>query len=252
LSIAEVAARTKIPLRQVSALEAEDYDQIPGGIFVRGHIRAAAKVVGLDPSELTAHFDEETAPPPLVPSSGPMEAEDHGPRLRMAAEPPESRPNRHLIAALLILLSIVLAIAWFGREREQPPSSRNGAAAGTAMTASTHRFGPADSGEPRPVGTIGTTTEHRAGAGGVRLSFEAQRVCWLTLTVDGQRVAYRMLQQGETVTTHMYRRAAVRTGDAGALLVSVGSGPARPLGAIGAGRSVELTPEDAGPNVDRR
>src|SRR5215208_5493183 len=213
LSIAEVAARTKIPLRQISALEAEDYDQIPGGIFVRGHIRAAAKVVGLDPSELTAHFEEETAPPPLVPSSAPMEsAEDHRPRLRMAAEPPDSRPNGHLIAALLILLSIVLAIAWFRRERDQAPSSRNGAAAGTAMGASIPGFGPADSGEPRQVGTVGTTSGHGAGAGGVRLSFEAQRVCWLALTVDGQRVAYRMLQQGETVTAHMHQRAAVRTG----------------------------------------
>jgi cytoskeleton protein RodZ len=230
LSIAEVAARTKIPLRQVSALEAEDYDQIPGGIFVRGHIRAAAKAVGLDPSELTAHFEEEIAPPPpIVPSGGPAgEVEDHRPRLRMAAEPPESRPNGHLIAALLILISIVLAIAWFGRERDQPPSSRNGAPAGTAMAASipgsnvsTH------SGEPRAVGTIGTTSAARGHTGGVRLSFEAQRVCWLALTVDGQRVAYRMLEQGETVTAHMRQRAAVRTGDAGALLVSVGSQPGR-------------------------
>ena len=46
----------------------------------------------------------------------------------MAAEPRESKPNGHLIAALVILLSIVLAIAWFGRERDVPPSSQNDAA----------------------------------------------------------------------------------------------------------------------------
>jgi len=256
LSIAEVAARTKIPLRQLAALEAEDYGQIPGGIFVRGHIRATAKAVGLDPSEVTAHFEEETAPLPVL-ASALLEVEDRGPRLRMAAEPPassSSRPNRRLIAALLILLSIVLAIAWFGRERDQPPSSRNGAVPRTALTASAAESGRAvDSGEPRLVGTIGTTSRQRvAGADGVRLSFEAQRVCWLALTVDGQRVTYRMLQQGETVTAHMHQRAAVRAGDAGALLVSVGSRPARPLGAIGGVRTIELTPDDDGPNADRR
>jgi hypothetical protein len=50
----------------------------------------------------------------------------------------------------------------------------------------------------------------------------------------------------------MRQRAAVRTGDAGALLVSVGSRPARPMGAAGAVRSVELTPEDDGPTADLR
>ena len=61
-------------------------------------------------------------------------------------------------------------------------------------------------------------------ADGVPLHFRAQRVCWLALTVDGHRIAYRMLQEGETVTAHMQQRAAVRTGDAGALLLSIGQG----------------------------
>jgi hypothetical protein len=46
------------------------------------------------------------------------------------------------------------------------------------------------------------------------------------------------------VTAHMHQRAALRTGDAGALLLSVGGRPATPLGSPGAVRSVEFTPED--------
>ncbi len=74
-------------------------------------------------------------------------------------------------------------------------------------------------------------------ADGVPLHFTAKRICWLALTVDGHRLAYRMLQEGETVTAHMQQRVAVRTGDAGALLVSVGQGGAKPLGAPGAVRT---------------
>ena len=100
-------------------------------------------------------------------------------------------------------------------------------------------------GEPQAVGTIGIMPRGQDAAG-VPLHFTAKRVCWLALTVDGHRVAYRMLQKGETVTAHMQQRAAVRTGDAGALLLSVGQGAAKPLGASGAVANVEFTPGDYG------
>jgi cytoskeleton protein RodZ len=239
LSMAEVAASTKIPVRQLAALEAEEYEALPGGIFVRGHIRAAATAVGLDPVDLTEHYQEETRPSPEAPSEL---VEDRGPRLRMAAEPDERKPKGHLVAALVILLSIVLALAWFGRERDAPPSSRNDGAIRPAspVLASASR---ASVGEPVSVGTIGTMPQGQDPEG-VPLHFRAQRACWLALTVDGRRIAYRMLQEGETVTAHMQQRAAVRTGDAGAVLVSVGHRAAKPLGAPGAVRNVEFTPAD--------
>jgi transcriptional regulator with XRE-family HTH domain len=248
LSMAQVAASTKIPLRQLAALEAEEYDTLPGGIFARGHIRAAAKAVGLDPADLTEHYHEETGPSSGVSNApAPEVAEDHGPRLRMAAEPDESRPKGQLVAALVILLSIVLALAWFGRERDVPPSSRNDGGGGPLMAAlAATSDAPPRIGEPQAVGTIGTMPRGLVPDDGVPLHLRAQRVCWLALTVDGHRLAYRMLQEGETVTARMHQRAAVRTGDAGALLLSVGQGPARPLGASGAVRSIEFTPDDYG------
>lgn len=242
LSMAQVAACTKIPVRQLAALEAEEYEALPGGIFVRGHIRAAAKAVGLDPADLTEHYLEETRPSPVA---GAAELEDDGPRLRMAPEPDAPRrPKGHLVAALVILLSIVLALAWFGRERDAPPSSRNGDGTGTVMAslASPSRRS-TQTAEPQGVGTSGIMPRGED-ADGVPLHFTAKRVCWLALTVDGHRLAYRMLQKGETVTAHMQQRVAVRTGDAGALLVSAGQGGAKPLGASGAVANVEFTPGD--------
>ena len=247
LSMTQVAASTKIPVRQLAALEAEEYETLPGGIFVRGHIRAAATAVGLDPADLTEHYQEEMRPSGVVTGAAGAELpEDHGPRLRMAADPAEPRPKGHLLAAIVILLSIVLALAWFGRERDTPPSSRNDRGAGTeiAALASASRTPPKID-EPLGVGTIGTMPDGME-ADGVPVHLRAQRVCWLAFTVDGHRIAYRMLGEGETVTARMHQRAAVRTGDAGALLLSIGQGPARPLGARGAARNVEFTPDDYG------
>jgi hypothetical protein len=78
---------------------------------------------------------------------------------------------------------------------------------------------------------------------GVALSLKAERVCWVSLTVDGQRVAYRTLQAGDTVTARMRQRASLRTGDAGALQLTVAGGSARPLGGSGVVRSVEIAPD---------
>ena len=127
LSTTEVAVRTKIPPWQLAALEAEQYERLPGGIFAKGHIRATAHVVGLDPAELSAHFAEEMSPPSQEPVREPMSVVDDGrPRLRMAVETLESRsrPTGRLLAAGLIVISLVLAIVWFGRDRGGPPASR--------------------------------------------------------------------------------------------------------------------------------
>jgi cytoskeletal protein RodZ len=243
LSTTEVAERTKVPAWQLAALEAEQYERLPGGIFVKGHIRATATVVGLDPVELSADFDEEISPPP-PPVRVPMgELDDDRPRLRMAIETPEprSQPTGRLLVAGLIVISIVLAIVWFGRDRGAPPASRlkTPAPAQLASDATSALAPPA----PVAIGTIGVIRARMPDAG-IPVSIEAQRVCWLRLTVDGQRVAHRMLQRGEKVSAHMRRQATVRTGDAGALMMSIGNGPARALGAPGAVRTIELTPED--------
>jgi hypothetical protein len=99
-------------------------------------------------------------------------------------------------------------------------------------------------GEPAAVGTIGIIP--RGQSDGVPLHFTALRVCWFALTVDGHRIAYRMLQEGETVSARMHQRAAVRTGDAGALMLSIRGRPAAPLGPSGTVRNVEFTRDDYG------
>ena len=244
LSTTEVAARTKIPGWQLAALEAEEYERLPGGIFVKGHIRATAHVVGLDPAELSAHFDEEISPPPPPPVHVPMsEVDDGRPRLWMAVETrePAPRPTGRLLAAGLIVISIVLVIVWFGRDRVVQPAS----GLETPARAQLASAGPAALAPPGSVavGTIGVTRAPVPDSG-IPMSIEAQRVCWLALTVDDQRIAYRMLQRGEKVSVRMRRNATLRAGDAGALLVSIGNGPARALGPPGAGvRTIELTPE---------
>ncbi len=57
LSVAEAAERLKLSPRQVQALEAEDWGQLPDPVFVRGFVRNYARLVGLDPQTLLPAVD---------------------------------------------------------------------------------------------------------------------------------------------------------------------------------------------------
>ena len=58
----EIAAATKISVRCLQALEAEEFSKLPGGIFTRSFIRAYAKYLGLDEETVMAEF-QVVAPP---------------------------------------------------------------------------------------------------------------------------------------------------------------------------------------------
>jgi cytoskeleton protein RodZ len=56
------AARLRLPLRQVDALEAGQLDSFPKGPFLRGFIRNYAKELGIDAAPLLADLEQRTQP----------------------------------------------------------------------------------------------------------------------------------------------------------------------------------------------
>lgn len=56
LSVAELAERTRIRPTLVEAIERNDFDACGGEVFARGHVRAMAQALGLDPVQLVEHM----------------------------------------------------------------------------------------------------------------------------------------------------------------------------------------------------
>ena len=75
LDLDKVAAETKIGRHQLEAIEANQFDRLPGGVFARSFIRQYARMLELDDEEIIAElkqqFDEpaDTAPVPEPPPS---------------------------------------------------------------------------------------------------------------------------------------------------------------------------------------
>jgi cytoskeletal protein RodZ len=47
MSIEDVAATTRVPVRYLAAIEAERFDLIPGLVYIKGFVKAFARAVGL-------------------------------------------------------------------------------------------------------------------------------------------------------------------------------------------------------------
>jgi len=71
VSLDEIALSTKIGTRMLHALEEEKFEQLPGGIFNKGFVRAYARHLGLDEEQTIADYLEaagETAPKRFEPT----------------------------------------------------------------------------------------------------------------------------------------------------------------------------------------
>jgi cytoskeleton protein RodZ len=64
VTLEEIFATTKINLRFLEALEAEDFAKLPGGIFTRSFLRAYAGYLGLDAERVLAEYQLVAPPAP--------------------------------------------------------------------------------------------------------------------------------------------------------------------------------------------
>src|SRR5262245_28238438 len=57
LSLEQIATETRINTRFLQAIENDDFQVLPGGIFSRGFVRAYAEVLGMDPDKAVSDFE---------------------------------------------------------------------------------------------------------------------------------------------------------------------------------------------------
>lgn len=62
LELSEVEAATKIRFRYLRAIEDEEWDILPGGVYTRGFIRTYATFLGLDGDRLVGDYRESVEP----------------------------------------------------------------------------------------------------------------------------------------------------------------------------------------------
>jgi cytoskeleton protein RodZ len=111
LSVNDVANRIKFAARQIEALEADDYAQLPEAAFVRGFVRSYARLLELDPAHLVSG----------LPSSHTKTSAVQEVRSVEIPLPSAFSARRHNIILLSAGLVIALSVAIFMRMHDRAP-----------------------------------------------------------------------------------------------------------------------------------
>ncbi len=118
MSLEEVARTTRVPIGSVERIEADQFDELPGEVFVRGFLTSYARAVDLRPDDVLAMYNASRRVAWVTPLP-----------LSSPARPPRGRRFGVAIAfvLLLILFTLALSIVLKPRGDDMPQELSRGA-----------------------------------------------------------------------------------------------------------------------------
>lgn len=154
LSVGDVAARLRLHVNQVRALESGNLAKLPEAAYVRGFVRSYARALGLDPAPLIDDLNTRIGPAGDSVVDGMARTRDYSP-VRAAAH---ERTSRSLVLGLSLVALVALgAVGWYAtRDRNTTPVAAPAAVApvpqDTPAPATPDAAAPVDSGAAGAAG----------------------------------------------------------------------------------------------------
>jgi cytoskeletal protein RodZ len=243
VSLEEISSATRISLRFLEALEREQWNLLPGGIFNRGFIRAIAHFLGLNEEDLIAEYALATDAPPEV-----------------AVLTTEAKPRRPWGAAVLlvVLLGAIAGGGWFAYERYAPllktwhHSFARAAAGPQPAQAQPSALPVLPAGRTHSTATVTQTPAAQSPANAsaakmpekLELNVQAGKSAEVKIVADGKTVFSGTLSAEETEHFQARDSFEVFSSEASALLLELNGRIQPPLGPPGQPGSVKLTRKD--------
>ncbi len=198
LSREEVAAKLRLRLELIRALEEEDQAQLPPAAFVSGYLRSYARLLNLPYDEVAAEPEKLRTTPSLV----------------SPVMPPHQRRSGDLpvkaVTYLIILLLLAMLIAWWMSRRptETQPQAESAAVVAPGSTVELSLPPAGDTSAEPPVTATATApvTESAPPPAPAELQSELQLEatgadCWIEIKdATGKQVMYDLLKKGSTRT----------------------------------------------------
>nr|WP_202895582.1 RodZ domain-containing protein [Iningainema tapete] len=242
LRIEEVAALTHIRPTFLQALDDGRFEVLPEPIYVQGFIRHYGDAVGLDGTTLAKKFATTFPPAELTNDS-----------VEVAAQ----KPNIYVpLAVPYILLVVAASVGLFyllnpQRSAESFSQSKSELKVGDKKKASQSASSPKASSKSKPLPSVLatpvaaqlSTPSPTAKESSVEVSLELQDKSWLRVKVDGKTEFEGILNKGDRKTWKAKKELSIRSGNAGAVIVSQNNQQPKQLGAVGSIKEITFTPE---------
>lgn len=201
MSLDDVAARTRIPLRHLQHIENGDWDELPAITYSVGFARSYANAVGLNGAEIGVEVREKLG-------AGPRHAPAPAPEYYEPADPARVPPRSlALIAAVLGVILLAGFFLWRGSLGEEGAPVAEDAGVEVALP---------DAPPPTPVQPVAPT--------GGPVVLTATDDVWLRVYEEGGGTLYEnILSTGQSFEVPSNAaRPLIRTGRPNALRVTVG------------------------------
>jgi cytoskeleton protein RodZ len=222
LSLHDVEDATKIRVKYLAALEGEDFDSLPGRVYVIGFLRTYGKFLGLDDEMLvsqykekygtkTTYVEEETAPP----------------------KPRRKNSNKLLMVLLFCAVLLVAGAAvLFNNPNPDTPSAPNNSEIETPSNDSANPNKPAENIEEESPVTPPKNQEEQEQVVTVTVNVK-EASCWLDVRIDGKNNFRGTLIAVESRTFTGDNLIKIRFGNAGTVEVVTNQGTEYPVGRPG-------------------
>ncbi|MGH9545967.1 MAG: helix-turn-helix domain-containing protein [Terriglobales bacterium] len=246
ITLDDIAVSTKIGTRFLVAIEEDHFDQLPGGIFNKGFVRAYARYLGIDETQAIADF--VVASGPSLPESPPPDAPDP---VAMPIRAPKTAGKSTrgdgipwgVVALVLLVLAFAFALwGFYGREKSARPSVAVPPVGADTSPAAGQGFASGAAGKPSSLGTSSPASpspppQRKAGSGETAtpvaappdsapnsgnfvVLIKAREDSWVAISADGKPVLEGTLAaQAEKFITAR-DRVVLKAGNVGALDIS--------------------------------
>jgi cytoskeleton protein RodZ len=231
VSLDEISAATRISTRFLEAIEKDQWDQLPGGVFNRGFIRSIARFLGLDEDSLVAEYalgNSNGAPAPAA-----------------AAPKARNRMPRNWQPAVAAVLVIVLVLAGgiaglhrYGDDLSAWIQSRYQAVRAAGKSAP----------EPGPGAPSAATAGAAAATGDpaqvLTLKLQASKATHVKVSADGKIVFDGAVQPGDSRQFDAQSQFDISASDSSAVTLDLNGHALPTIGSPGQFGSVTLTRND--------
>lgn len=255
ITLDEIAVSTKIGTRFLAAIEDDRFDQLPGGIFNKGFIRAYARHLGMDENQAIADFVAATEPSLPEPP-----AQDAPVLAALAERVPEAKKKSRsdggipwgIFAIVLLVLACGFAL-WGFHSREKParPSievpgpvkpdasavtdqkDAPQSAAKSAVpdpAAATSQAPPSQPATSESATATAAATQAGADAGLFHVLIKAREDSWVAITADGKQIVQDTLVAPAEQSIEARDQIVIKTGNIGALEISFNGKKLAPQG----------------------
>ncbi len=245
VSLEEITTATRIATRFLRAIEEENWDVLPGGIFNKGFVRAVARYLGLNEESIVAEYALAVNERPSVPV--------------WTGKPPAVVPDRRWISLVVAVLVIVVIFGggWLAarlllarraakRTASAPAASSSNLASPQAVTPS---GGPSSPGSAAPVPGAASSPQSATASGDpgpadpvlLVLKVEAAKKTKLTIEADNDLLFEGSYNAGESHTYSARDRFDISSRDAGALALELNGKSLAPIGPSGKSGKATLT-----------